>query len=441
MENILFNKDKHNINPTAIKPTDELIESEQKQCLLNNKKHQDLFKKIQEAMDFDDNTFQNMAIPLIERVFKYCQKLPEPTIYYSHLGGLFDLALNRTEAAMQLLRQVMVLEKNKPSEEQRLWQHALFSAAMLQGLGKLYTDYQVEIYDKYGYFIKTWQPLLESILTVGKYYNYEFLDGNDIELRNSITPIIARHIIPRAAFERILSDKKVFATWLALLREDKDSVLGPLAAILERANDIAIQRDMQDFIEQSNRAEGNAKRLGTFIDKNNDLNIDKEKLIGAEFITWITESIEKGSFILNQDPGLVEVREASVVLHPSVLDIYMQEHKKLKNRVAMQQAFLAWNMHLSTDAAKNSFKLSGEKGISHIAVNKAILPNSLLIYNSKTDKISKISSLELISNIGQYNKYNQSIIKTPLSHLSKTGEWVAGEDHVPSLQNQPKNKI
>ncbi len=438
----MFNKDKHNKNPTAIKPLNELIESEPKEPLLNSKKNQELFKKIQDAMDFDDSTFQNMAMPLIERVFKYCQKLPEPAIYYSHFGGLFDLALNRTEAAMQLLRQVLVLDNDKkPSEEQRLWQHALFSAAMLQGLGKLYTDYHVEIYDKYGYFIKSWQPLLESIITVGKYYNYEFLDGDDIELRNSITPIIARRIIPKAAFERILSDKKVFATWLALLREDKDSVLGPLAAILERANDIAIQRDMQNFVEQAKRAEGNSKRLGTFVDKNNDLNIDKEKLLGAEFILWVTESIEKGNFILNQDPALVEVREASVVLHPSVLDIYMQEHKKLKNRVAMQQAFLAWNMHLLTDAAKKSFKLSGEKGLGHITVNKAILPNSVLLYNAKTDKISKVSSLELISNIGQYNKNNPSIIKTPLSHLTKTGQWLAGEENVSSLQNQPKNKV
>lgn len=438
----MFNKDKHNINPTAIKPINELIESEPKEFFLNNKKHQDLLKKIQEAMDFDDESFKNTAMPLIERVFKYCQKLPEPTIYYSHLGGLFDLALNRTEAAMQLLRQVLVLDNHKkPSEEQRLWQHALFSAAMLQGLGKLYTDYQIEIYDKYGYFIKNWQPLLESIITVGKYYNYEFLDGNDIELRNSITPIIARRIIPKAAFERVMSDKKVFATWLALLREDNDSVLGPLAAILERANDIAIQRDMQNFIEQCKRAEGQGKRLGTFIDKSNDHNIDKEKLLGAEFITWVTESLEKGDFILNQDPALVEVREASVVLHPSVLDIYMQEHKKLKNRVAMQQAFLAWNMHLLTDAAKNSFKLSGEKGLSHIAVSKAILPNNVLIYNSKTDKISKVSSLELISNISQYNKYNPSIIQTPLSHLTTTGEWVAGEQNAPHQQNRPTNKI
>lgn len=436
----MFNKEKNTLNPTSIKPITELIGAENQENVTNNKKHQDLIKKIQESMDFSDDTFKSMAMPLIERVFKYCQKLPDPAIYYSHLGGLFDFALNRTEAAMQLMRQILVLDNNKkPSEEQRLWQHALFSAAMLQGLGKLYTDYQVEIYDKYGYFIKRWQPLLESIVSVGKYYNFELLGGDDIELCNSITPIIARKIIPKAAFERVMSDKKVFATWLALLREDKDSVLGPLAAILERANAIAIQREIQNYIEQSKHAEGHGKRLGTFIDAHHDNKIDREKLIGAEFIVWLTENIEKGVFILNQDPTLIEVREASVVLHPSVLDIYMQEHKKLKNRVAMQQAFLSWNMHLLTDAAKKSFKQMGDKALNYLAVNNAILPDKVLIYNSKTDKINKVSALELISNIGTYTKYNASAISTPISQLTADGQWVAGEENASNYR--PTNKI
>lgn len=436
----MFNKEKNTLNPTSIKPISELVAAEQSEHVFLNKKHCDLLEKIQEAMDFDNDTFKNMAIPLVERVFKYCQKLPEPAIYYSYLGGLFDLALNRTEAAMQLMRQILVLDKHKkPSEEQRLWQHALFSASLLQGLGKLYTDYKVEIYDKYGYFIKCWQPLLESIITVGKYYNFELLGGDDIELRNSITPIIARKIIPKAAFERVMSDKKVFATWLALLREDKDSVLGPLAAILERANAIAIQREIQNFLEHSKRADGHGNRLNTFIDNNQDNKIDREKLLGAEFIMWVIEKLEKGDFILNKDPTLIEVREASVVLHPSVLDIYMHEHKKLKNRVAMQQAFLAWDMHLLTDAATKSFKLRGEKGLGGIAINNAMLPNNMLIYNSKTDKISKISALELINNMGSYTKFNPSVISTPLSNLSTSGEWTLGEDSV--ITNHPKNKI
>lgn len=438
----MFSKERNTLNPTSTKSINDLVESEPPEYATRNSKHQKLLEQIQDALGFDNESFKNMVMPLVQKTFKYCQKLPEPAMYYSHLGGLFDLALNRTEAAMQLMRQVLVLEKNKkPSEEQRLWQHALLSAGMLQGLGKLYTDYIVDIYDKYGYFIKCWQPLLESIVTVGKYYNFELLSGDDIDLRNSITPIIARRIMPKAGFERIMSNKKVFATWLALLREDKDSVIGPLAAILERANAIAIQRDIQNFLEMGKRVEGHGKRLGTFTDTNQDNKIDREKLLGAEFIAWVIESLDKGDFILNKDPTLIEVREASVVLHPSVLDIYMQEHKKLKNRVAMQQAFLAWNMHLLTDAATKSFKQKGEKGLGKIEINNAMLPDNVLIYNSKTEKINKVSTLELINNIGQYNKFNPSVINNPLSHLTAAGDWISGEENVANLQNQATNKI
>lgn len=441
MENKLFSKERNVINPSSIKPLNKLIASVSSENAVDQKRHHELLERIQDSFGIDNKAFHHMVIPLVHKVAKYCQKLPESSMYYAQLGGLFDLALNRTEAAMALMRQILVLDKDeKPSEEQRLWQYCLFSAAMLQGLGKLYTDYVVDVYDRHGYFIKRWQPLLESIVTVGKFYEYELLRGDDIDLRNSITPIIARRIMPKTVFERIMSNKEVFATWLALLREDKDSVLGPLAAILERANAIAIQRDVNNYMLRHSHGEGQGKRSMSFVDNTID-RPDREKLIGAEFINWIKDGLEKGKIILNKEPLWVEIREASVVLSSELLDVYMQEHKKLKNRVALQKAFFSWNLHLLTDAAKDSLSQKSENSLTKIEVSTAILPNNVLVYNAKTDKITKVSSLELINNIDKYNRANPLMIDNPISQLSTDGKWVAGDDNVAGLRNKPEYKV
>lgn len=437
----MFSKERSAINPASIKPINKLIATEKPEVAVNNKRHIQLLQQIQASFQVEQKTFDNMVMPLVHKAVKYCQKLPDSSMYYAQPGGLFDFVLNRTEAAMALLQQTLILEKdNKPSEEQRLWQYALFSAAMLQGLGKLYTDYEIDIYDMHGYFIKRWQPLLESIVTAGRYYDYKLLHGNDIDFRNRITPLIARKILPKAGFERIISDQEVFATWLALLNEDKDSVLGPLAAILERANDIAIQRDINNYLAMYASGEGLNKRPMSFVDNNFDRQY-KEKILGAEFIVWLTESLENGKIILNKEPLLLEVREASVVLHPSVLDVYMQEHKKLKNRVAMQKAFLAWNMHLLTDAAAQSLGQRSEAGTTKIAVNTAILPEKVLVYNAKNAKITKVSTLELVNNMGAFNRVNPALTKAPISKLDAAGKWISGGENVSQLRNQPRSRL
>jgi hypothetical protein len=431
----LFSKDRKKPRSSSVKSLKDLVATETPENIINNKKHQVLISQINDAMGLEQPVFEKTCLPVILKTIKYCQKLPESSMYYAHLGGLVDLALNRSEAALQLMRHILVLEKDMiPSEEQKLWLYALFSAAMLQGLGKLYTDYIVNIYDRNGQSVKCWQPLLESLAGVGENYCYDLLKGDDFNLRNSITPLMARRIMPKPGFERIMSNPEVFKVWLALLREDRDSA-GPLAAILDRANAIAIQRDINNYLLRHGEGKGN--RLGTFVDTNPEKKVDRERLMGAEFIAWLTESLKDGKIILNQNPMLVEVTEASVVLHPSVLDVYMQEHHKLKNRVAIQKSFLAWNMHLLTDDAVKSLGQKGEKqGLSAIQLDTAVLPDKVLIYNEKTKKISSTSSLDLVLNLQSYSQTNPAALGLTMNKLSASGKWMSGETNVAGLHNK-----
>lgn len=429
----MFSKERPLTKTSQVKALKDLIATENPDDVLKNPKYQKIISQIKSSLYLTNTEFASLANSLILRTIKYCQKLPESSMYYANLGGLVDLALNRSEAALNLMQHTMIIETS-PSEEQKLWLYALFSAAMLQGLGKLYTDYKVNLYDKNGQFIKSWQPLIENLIDNNAYYDYELLKGDDYNLKNSITPLIARHIMPKTGFEKIMSNSEIFATWLALLREDKEAA-GPLAAILDRANAIAIQKYIHDFLLKFGRYEGQENRLGAFSDTNPENKIDKEKILGAEFIAWITESLANGKIIINQEPLVISVTEASVILHPSALDVYMQEHKKLKNRVAIQKAFLSWNMHLLTDAAVKALSETN-KASTTIQINTALLPETVKIYNQKTDKITSVSTLNLILNLQSYSQINSTKLGLSMNKLNAFGQWVSGEENVSKPINQ-----
>lgn len=142
---------------------------------LSEDKRQVLLKKMRMLSGLETARYDSLCSTLINNLVHYCQNLPETAnSYYSQQGGLVDHALNRTEAALSLFQEFMVQDQPDLSEEQKLWQYALFSAAILQGIGKLFVDYRVSFYDANGQFLKEWNPLLENMTSTGIYYFYEF---------------------------------------------------------------------------------------------------------------------------------------------------------------------------------------------------------------------------------------------------------------------------
>lgn len=429
----MFNRDERKLKSNVTKPLKDLIAVEKFEELLKDKKRQLLLQHISESMGLNSTRFDKLALSLIHNITRYCQNLPEPTLYYSHRGGLIDHALNRTEAALQLVRQILVLDKNAiPSEEQAIWLYALFSAAMLRGIGKLYTDYQIDLFDPNGQLIKRWQPLLEDMPSLGRYFYYDFLRGDDLSFRNNITLTFARQLMPIAGFTWIISNPAVFAVWLALLQEDRDGS-GSLGAILDRANAVAIQREINDYILKYADFDGR-NRMATFVDSTPEMNVNRERLMGAEFIAWVMDGLETGKIIINKIPMLMEILPTGVVMSPQLFDMFAQEHLKFKNKVAVQKAFLAWNLHLMTDDAKQA------PSINAIPIDPAMLPEKVTVYSEKTGKLSKISSLNLVHNI-QHHQFNPNKINAVLDHLSSSGKWVSAEENIVERRYDNKQRI
>lgn len=400
--------------------------------LLGEGRRQELIKNINEHCFFDPSRFENLCLSLINNLANHCQSIPETSnSYFAMAGGLIDHALNRTEAALSLFRQYVVVdEKGDLTEEQKLWLYALFSAGILQGIGKLQMDYRIEVFDDNGQLIKECNPLLESLASVGSYYLFEFLQEGEDDLRRRLNLLMARLLMPASGFTWIASNPQVLAVWLALLNEDARGA-GTLGAILIRANALAIARYFNESMSKGLGGRGGRLgRMSTFVDSTPESIIEKERLMGIEFIKWMTTKLESGQIMINKAP-LLSV-PGGLIMSVEMFKWFVREHPEYKNWQAAQHAFLTLGLHgLGTDGGVISRyeQAHNQQMISGIvfADYAVALPNEMQIHNLNTGKVSTISATEFIHMAqfnNQFNRVEQGNNPGPLTHLHPSGQWM-----------------
>lgn len=401
--------------------------------LVKDKKRQDAILQIKQNLAYNASHYQKLVAPLIAGVALYYQMLPETSLYFSHRGGLLDRALYRAEAALNLMQQLMTRdESGLPSENQRIWLYALFSASLLQGIGKLYTEYQINIHNSIGKPVKHWEPLVEDMPSVGEYYSYQFVreDGDTETLRKQVSVLLAQQLMPKEGFALLTAHPLILKAWLALLEEDRDGA-GSLAAILDRADAVILQRYLKEYLdEHGHLIEHATGRVGSFLDTMPENTVERERAIGAEFLVWVHDALESGKLILNQEPIRAEMTASGVVLSAETYDMFMQEHLKLKSKYIIQRAVNAWAKHILDHAADSGEK----KALSKIHLNNALLPETVKVYDKKSDHIITVRSLDLIHDM---EAYSRDYARTPIvhHHLDSSGAWTA-KDEAPVQQFQ-----
>jgi len=409
---------------------------------LNEVKRQELITKIETNSDLESGLFKSMVLSLIHSLVNYCQSMPETTnSYYALPGGLVDHALNRTEAALDLFRKHIVKdEATDLTKDQKLWLYALLTAGILQGIGKLQIDYRVELFEANGKFLKPWTPLLESMSASASYYNFEFLPEGDNDLRRRLNILLARSLMPTEGFAWIISNPKVLAVWLALLSEDSRGA-GTLGAILVRADAMAISRYFNEMLLRSLATRGGRHgRISTFVDTNPESLAEKERLIGVEFINWLSEKLASGEILINKAP-LLHV-PGGLLMSAEAFKWFVREHPEYKNWQAAQVAFLSLGLH--SKGADGSAISSFEESKTHEMHNGIVfseyaiaLPENIQIHNAQTGESSSMSSLEFLyrsQNTGhEFSRIDQKQSLQSMETLSSSGEWQIAEEKAKTL--------
>lgn len=415
---------------TQAKPLKDLIRIVTPELLLTDDKRGLLLRQIRDAFMMEDSRFESLCLSLIHQVINYCQSLPETlNSYYSEPPGLLDHALQRADAALQLFGQYLILEeKNALSEEQKLWQYALFSAAMVQGIGKLYLDFVIDIYDNNGNFLKSWNPLLESLALPGCYYEYRFQKESDVEFRRRLNLLLARALLPAVGFSWIASHPEVLATWLALINEDFYAA-GTLGAILSRADAIALQQYFNQFLVRSQSSRGaRYGGMGTFIGGSSDIG-ELEQKMGIEFLQWIEKSLGSGKLAINKSP-LMLVSEG-LLLTEELFQEFARSQKDSRSWQAVRNAFLS--LHLHQESADGSYisrfeQNNNQKMHSGVVLLEyaVVLPPEVHFYNLVTGKSIPISATELLYQSqfdSVFTRQQRAIIGSSLQSLNKAGQW------------------
>ncbi|TAL60556.1 MAG: helicase [Legionella sp.] len=406
---------------------------------LAEEKRKNLLIKMRELSGLEESRYDSLCSVLIDNLIHYCQNLPETAnSYYAQAGGLVDHALNRTEAALSLFNEFMVLDvPNLLSEEQKLWQYALYTAAVLQGIGKLFIDYKIQLFDNNGQLLKEWNPLLESLDNTGAYYDYDFQKEAEPEFRRRLNLLLARTLMPSSGFSWIAGNEQVLAVWLALLNEDSRSA-GTLGAILIRADAIAIQRYISEFMGKThtNRV---SRYGGTFSGGTPESLIEKEQAIGVEFIQWLTKSLEEGRIMINKAPLFMV--PGGMLMSQEMYQLFMREHPQYKNWQAIQNGFLSLGLH-SLDA--NGDVISRFEQAHNQQIHSGVvfseyavaLPATVEVHQMNTGLVETMSAVDLV-NKAQYTTQftQQQVVAIPsLQQLNATGQWQNQELDTQSLK-------
>lgn len=215
--------------------------------LLENKKYQGLINQCTQLLDFTQDQKTAYLTPLMQQFVEFVQNLPETrNSYFSKPGGFIDHALMRTTSALSMCRAYFSAESTDKKSTQlgateMLWMYTLFSAGIFNGIGKVFSDLVIELYDAEGKHLDRWNPFEGSMLETAAFsYDYDFEQARHIDLfSRRLSVLLAKQLMPFQGFAWISSNKEALSLWLALL-EDNQRDAGTLGPFIVRADALAI---------------------------------------------------------------------------------------------------------------------------------------------------------------------------------------------------------
>lgn len=334
------------LRKTDGKPTDpDLLPVRSASELIGNEKNQEKIAQLPKLVGLPQEKYLELGKPFFEDFIEFVQELPETRSgYFSLKGGIFSHCLARTVNALEMLHAYFLVEGDeKLSEAQTLWSYAIFTAGLLQGIGKVIVDLKVEIYDGYQQHIGHWVPFEGSMVDSAKYYRYSFDSAWPDTFRNQATLLLARQLLPDAGFAWLASNKELFSVWLSLLDDDDSHGTRTLNYVLWRADALALN----DFFD----ANPNLRDLVTAADYGREKRSGSSFIhdtaphgnAGLAFLSWVRDQINSRRFPL--DTGPVIAVPGGVLVTSEAFEIFTRESNVYKNWQYVQTQFTGLGIH------------------------------------------------------------------------------------------------
>lgn len=356
-------------------------------------------------LSFSPERYQIIAESLLLKVASFLGEIPETrNSYFCNRGGFLDHALSRTEAALTLARNFFVDEKGERADElsqvQKRWMYALFSAALLRGIGKLVTDFTIECYDGDGNHLHRYQPLEKSLLSFKGCYDYEFREPEPELFIKRATFMLAHKIMPEEGLLWLAENKAVFSVWLALLDEDERGA-GSLGHLLDSADAMAILKFLNERV-LSQYGDRRGITSTTFVTPDVPLNLKEGELsqTGVEFIKWLAQKLASGTIMINKAPLLMV--PGGMLMNPDIFKLFVRECPMFKNWLNVQKGVMQLGIHhVSADGTSTQRFVDCKTNSLHsgivITALGVILPDKAHVVNVATGAARVATRDEIIA--------------------------------------------
>ncbi len=257
--------------------------------LFAERRYHGVFALVRDLVDIPADDFEFFYQAAINQYAEFVQVLPSQQ--NGVLCGLLNEGLARATIA---LRTFVTEETGKPDP---LYHYAVFTAGLCKDLSKVVVNQRIAIVDEEGKLLDNWLPFRETLRECNaEQYKIYSIAPIYQRLETSITPLLARQLLPEEGFLWIASDPEVFADWLNALNGN-DSQGGRITQTLAktRREDIYSLIAKIDFypVEQT---EGVATQHG------------------EDFLTWLKEQIESGELKVNSADAMVHVVDDGVFI-------------------------------------------------------------------------------------------------------------------------------
>lgn len=250
--------------------------------------------------------FQLYYQTVLTAFFEYVQCVPR---YWS--GPLFGLLHTGLSRAVVALREY---EQQYPKEAGYLQRYALFSAALLQDIGRLLISQKIIAVDEAGELIGPWAPFTGSLVDQG-YTHYRLLPINGAYQRidHRVRPVLARQLLPEIGYQWLASDLAVFADWLSALNDDDQWSGGVLTTLLSSTKKADLLAEEERLMQAALAVKSHPGLLTEH---------------GQAFYLWFTQWLDSGEAMINSAGSDVHVFEDGVFLDDRLLTRFLSEHKE-----------------------------------------------------------------------------------------------------------------
>lgn len=289
---------------------------------------------------------------------------------FDYYGGMLDLNMVLAYESLMRFRKEFPVKNTNPedmSPKHALWSYAIFTSALLYGVGYIGSNYLITVCDDRGRHVQPWSPFGKPMRALDDHYRCSLDPENKDSLAARVAPIIGRRLMPDAGFEWIASDKEVLEYWLAILQNDERGA-GIFAKIVLRIFDELITNpeaiaSMININLPIEIFEEHEKKQSEFFDKDEhdrDKSIEEgmddpeePKLfipgsskgvplrdldiiginnieIGEMFINWLRLAVKGHGLSINRSDSMIHMtKQGSLLVQPAILQEFIKSNSQL----------------------------------------------------------------------------------------------------------------